>query len=160
MCFHSADEEGCQAPIPSPNEENPTDSTCVIRSDTFLEAALQFCINEARNGTVDIISVGSGSGNIERRIIREYRRHFGKDLRIILVDPNERYEVDFKTVEDHIKQLPHLVGHCVLLIIWPEYSDLFTEDGYDIDAIRTLQPTAVLTLYETTGISDSHNFTR
>jgi len=156
LCFHSADEEGCQAPIPSPNEENPTDSTCVIRSDTFLEAALQFCINEARNGTVDIISVGSGSGGIERRIIREYRRHFGKDLRIILVDPDESCKVDFKTVKDLKAHLPHVMGHCVLVIIWPDADNA----GYDFDAIRTLKPTAVLTLYETTGISDSHNFTR
>ena len=156
--FHSADEGNRQVPIPNLDDDDLYGSTFLIGPETFMAAALQFCKNEAHNGTIDIISVGSGSGNIERRIIREYRRSFGKDLHIILVDPDMNFSADFKTVEDLIKQLPRLIGHCVLLIIWPLHSDAETDDGYDIDAVRRLQPNAVLALYETAGCSGSTNF--
>jgi len=131
---------------------------CALGVDNFLSAAAQFCEDEARDHEIDVISVGSGDGTIERAIIAAYRQRFGKNLCIKLIDPDPAYEsiVDFKTVGHLIKQCPGVVGHCVVLIIWPLPDE--SNDNYDIDALRKLQPLAGLTIYESTGGSGSMDF--
>ena len=107
-----------------------------------------------RSDRIEIIFVGSGDGFVDRRIIEAYRDHFGSTLNITLVDINPKYEVDFRTIDDLIAKRQNVVGNCCLLIIWPDPH----KGGYDIDSVRKLQPQAVLTLYETNGISGSSGF--
>jgi hypothetical protein len=100
-----------------------------------------------------IVSVGSGTGCYEFEMtegIAELR------ARLILVDPSpesfrkhpkstRELKPHFATTTDLIASRPEVVGHCVLLLIWP----LPGEATYDIDAIKALQPLSVLVLYET-----------
>jgi hypothetical protein len=119
-------------------------------SSNFMSYAAYFCKDEGQNGAVEIVSAGSGDGKVERGIIAAYRKHFGEELDITLVDCNPKFEVHFRTVDDLIKKRPNVVGNCVLLIIWPW--------NYDIDAVRQLQPRAALTAYETTGAGGTEEF--
>jgi hypothetical protein len=117
----------------------------------FMSYAAHFCKDEGQNGAFEAISVGSGDGTVDNGIIEAYHDHFGEELEITLVDKNPKYDVHFRTVKDLIKKRPSVVGNCILLIIWPEFDG--KNDGYDIDAVRELQPLAALALYETTGVS-------
>ena len=97
--------------------------------------------------------MGSGEGNIENEIIATYNGLFGEKLHITLVDPNTN-QSDFKTVQNLIEKRSYVVRNCILLIIWP-YGPKDGNDGYDIEAIRKLQPSSVLTMYELTNASGS-----
>lgn len=124
--------------------------------NNFFSYAAYFCAHEAQEGAIEIISVGSGDGSVDRGIREAYRDHFGSTLNITLVDVNPKYKVDFRTVDNLIEKRPTIVGNCCLLIIWPVES--CDNDEYDIDSICKLQPQAVLTLYEISGISGSDPF--
>ena len=122
----------------------------------FMSYAAHFCKYEAQNNA-DIISVGSGNGMVDKEIIATYRKHFGEDIKITLVDPNPDYEVDFRVVDDLIRARPEIVGNCIVLILWPD--PMGENDGYDIDAIRELRPLAALVLYDPTEVSGSDELT-
>lgn len=124
--------------------------------ENFLSYAAHFCRHEGRNGTVEVVSVGSGNGTIEDDIIATYANLFGEQLSITLIDKNPKYRVHFRTVKDLVEERSNTIRNCVLLIIYPELEQ--RNDGYDIQAIRKLQPRAVLTMYETSGISGSCKF--
>lgn len=98
----------------------------------------QFYEDEAAGGEIEIVSIGSGDGTIEKDIMAEYHSRFRKDLpRINLVDPDPKFDgiVDFKTVNHLIEENPNVVGNCVAFMIWPLpvglYADLMAkaEDG-------------------------------
>ena len=132
----------------------------------FMTAAAQFCEDEAAGGgEVDIVSIGSGDGTIEKDIAAEYRSRFGKDMaRIRLVDPDPKFDgiVDFKTVDHLIRESPNMVDNCVAFMIWPlpvshELLGMGASEPYDIEAIRKLQPKAVFIVYECMGGSGSND---
>jgi len=125
--------------------------------DKFMSAALRFCHNEARQGEIEIISIGSGTGVTENEIIKAYRATYKKDIKITLVDINTRYEANYRTVDELIRERPEVIGNCVLLINWPEPQN-GTVNNYDIDAVDDLRPKAVLAVYETMGSSGSLDF--
>ena len=91
-----------------------------------------------------------------------HEKLFGTKLNITLVDNDPKFlnNVDFRTVDDLIESRPTVVGNCVLLLIWPEPES--KENEYDIEAVRKLQPRALLTLYDKypygVGISGSRDF--
>lgn len=118
----------------------------------FMSCAAHFCNDEMQRGATNIISIGCGDGFVDRStsIIKTYHDHFGSELDIILIDPNPKYEVDFRTVEDLIEKRPNIVGKCSLLIIWPEYES--DNDNYDINSIYKLRPRAVLTLMSSASV--------
>ena len=125
--------------------------------DKFMFTALQFCHNEAREGEVEIISIGLGSGVIENEIIKAYRATYKKDIRITLVDRNPLFKADYRTVDELTRKRPEVIGNGVLLINWPEPQG-GTVNNYDIDAVSDLEPKAVLAVYETMGGSGSLKF--
>ncbi len=99
-----------------------------------------------------IVSVGCGNGVYEYEATKhdlELRK------KLILVDPApESYELwpttgvgflkpDYATVADLIKQKPHVVGNCVLLMIWLDIADRF-----DYPSFETLKPLSVICMNE------------
>jgi len=125
----------------------------------YLQTAVRFCKEEARDGRMEIVSVGSGNGRIERAVNAAYRERYpaSSDLNFVLVDPDPQFDgiVDFDYVDDLIEKRPAIVGNCVLFIIWP--MPVGQNDGYDIDSIRKLQPRAVLIVYMTLGSAGSED---
>lgn len=127
--------------------------------ENFLSTAVTFCHDVAREGRMPIVSVGSGDGSIERKIAETYRERYGTNLDIILVDPDPKFEyiVHYRDVDELIEKRPGIIGHCSLLIIWPvQQANNF--DSYDIEAVRTLLPYGLLTVYESNGGSGSQDF--
>lgn len=123
----------------------------------FMSYAAHFCKCEG-GSSVEVISVGSGDGIVDDTIMRTYRCHFAPDeLKITLVDPKWINKANFKTVDDLIEKCPNVVRNCVTLIIWPDPME--KNKGYDIEAIRKLQPRAALALYEPREVSGSMEFT-
>ena len=84
--------------------------------DKFMSTAVQFCENESRKGTVEIVSIGSGQGGIEEDITAAYRDRFGTDLNITFVDPDPSAKRTFRNVDHLIRIRPELVGNCVSLL--------------------------------------------
>lgn len=110
-----------------------------------------------------IISVGSGRGVTESLI-----NTINSDVRVICIDP-----LSFKTQHSESPKLecdesvffvPHyssveeailtedLIGKCVVVSIW----SLPNEYSYDLDAVETLQPVAVMTVDEPSGSAGSN----
>ena len=72
---------------------NVTSPVCyMIGPRKFLSTAVHFCDEETRKGEIDVVSVGSGDGSLEKAIIAAYRQHYGNSskLNVILVDPDPR----------------------------------------------------------------------
>lgn len=98
-----------------------------------------------------IVSVGSGTGCLEYTLKNEYK------FDIICVDPDPEsfstylgsgkgLKPNFDLVSSLIKKDESTVGNCILLIIWPWYTDV--NDDYDYQAIIDLKPNAILIQYE------------
>lgn len=98
-----------------------------------------------------IISVGSGSGALEKHLDSVHHTD------IICVDPLEHVFLEtpakyckkpvYPRVSDLIKDQPHLVGNCSLLLNWS--SPVFSV--YDYDALVALKPRYLLWIGDTTG---------
>src|SRR6185437_11465893 len=98
-----------------------------------------------------IVSIGSGTGRLEYVLKNEYK------FDIICVDPEpesfEKYPADgkclkpdFDLVSDLIKKDPTIVGNCILLMIWPWYTDV--NNDYDYQAMIDLKANAIIIQYE------------
>ena len=110
------------------------------------------------------VSVGSGNGSTEWKIRESIQHAFP----VITIDPNPesyvKYPKDGKFIPPHynyVKDLiaskPGLVNNCILFICWPEYDS----GAYDFDAIESLRPRKVISLYEQYGGAGSdslHHF--
>jgi len=58
-------------------------------------------------------------------------------------------------VQDFIEKRSYVVRNCVLFLIWSCSPILDQNDGYNIEAIRKLQPSSVLTMYGLNDVSGS-----
>lgn len=115
--------------------------------DLCIKQVIQ-CINEHPDKV--LISVGSGNGKFEHKIIDQY-----PNVKIICVDPDpESYSKlpillypEFSTTDDLVQKFPELVGNCLLLLNWCYPND----STYDYDAIMKLKPIAFVSIYESLG---------
>lgn len=130
--------------------------------NNFYSYAAYFCEFDSRNGndTAEIVSVGPGLGLVEKSIIDMHCKLFGTEINITLVNNNPKCDdADFQTVDDLIANRSNIVKNCVLLLIWPKgISSISSPEGEnddDIEAVRKLQPRALLTLYDETSLSIS-----
>lgn len=105
----------------------------------------------------NIISVGSGSGEIENFIEKDL------GIKIICVDPlyskniGSIYhrnkvthivkEPDYDYVETLMLKKPNVISDNILMLMWP----LPNESKYDIEAIYKLKPKAVILYYDISG---------
>ncbi len=119
---------------------------------------LKECCDRIFTDDVEIISVGSGNGKLEK-----YLKNNGY-LNIICIEPEifshnvEKIihnKPDYNIVDEIIIKKPSIVSNCYLMIIWPSGKDK-KDCGYDIDAIKKLKPSRILVLYENTGYSGSN----
>lgn len=114
---------------------------------------------------IPIVSVGSGMGVAEKLIQEKF-----KNRRVICVDPapesfgtypkdlNQCIQPHYATVEDLIAQEPDVVHQCVVILIWPLYTNAFdpkNKPPYDIAALVKLQPLGTFIFYDYTGASGS-----
>jgi len=92
-----------------------------LRVKNSMEAAVRFCKKEARDGQLEIVSVGSRDGSVERMVNAAYRQRYptSSDLNFVLVDPDPRFDglVGFDYMDDLIEKHPTIVGNCVLYVI-------------------------------------------
>lgn len=106
-------------------------------------------IRSQTTGSGPVISVGSGAAQLEASLDLP-----GRSMICIDPDPSEYQHLtpaiqpSWSTVESMLESEPTPVG-CTLLLIWPSFS------GYDIEAIRRLQPAEVFILYEVNGCAGS-----
>jgi len=107
---------------------------------------------------IPIISVGSGSGCVERRLNIELKTD------IICVDPlietfiltpkKFSLEPKYSYVKDLIKDNPTVVGNCILFLNWSTPN----ESDYDYDALELLKSKHVLWVGDTSGTSAGYKF--
>jgi hypothetical protein len=124
----------------------------------YLEAAV-------RTTSVNtIVSVGSGSGELEHTL----RRHFIKlklsHIKWFLVEPNPPTSVesgclapDYSTVPQLLLKNAKISKNCIVLLPWTFPNNM----AYDIESIRLLEPKAIVVVYETIGAAGSdqlHHF--
>lgn len=102
-----------------------------------------------------IISVGSGRGKEEERLVNELGDYGVNGDDVICVDPDPQSFVPageskdivkppkYATIEDLLKdpEDQKLVQNCILLLDW-------TYDSYDYDALKMIQPLVVVVRYE------------
>lgn len=102
------------------------------------------------NETTDpIVSIGSGNGHVERHM----EIVFGKP--ICCVDPNQipnqnqdLYKTsEYLNVHDLLNVMPNLKNNSTLFINWSTPND----STYDFEAIKAVNPTNVLVVFESTG---------
>jgi len=102
--------------------------------------------------TIDkIISVGSGTGYLEKFIEMAFRQK----LQMICIDPDPtqfssepiKREPDYPTVDEFLETRPVAPWNSIVLLNWPETRETHGA-GYDVDAIRKLNPLAVIIIYE------------
>jgi hypothetical protein len=107
-----------------------------------------------------IISVGSGSGYLESNMESILKRE-KIDMTMICIDPKpDSYNPtdphsksrvirppDYPTIDDYLATKPPRVSQSLLFLNWPEVRKDHGA-GYDIDAIKKLNPDAVLLLIE------------
>lgn len=131
---------------------------------------------EASNDTNMIVSVGSGTGIIEKYIEDRI------DKNILCIDPNPESSVgmkyhgdtmkkivkgpDYSCLHDFQKKNPN-IEKITLILIWTLPTDPFESifeskesNDYDIEAIYKLNPENIVLLYDVTGISGSWYFHR
>lgn len=102
--------------------------------------------------TIDkIISVGSGTGYLEKLIEIAFRQK----LQMICIDPDPtqfssepiKRGPDYPTVDVFLRTRPVAPWNSIVLLNWPETRETHGA-GYDVDAIRKLNPLAVIIIYE------------
>ena len=99
-------------------------------------------------GNLKVVSVGSGSGYVEKRIENKFNKS------IICVDPKKVSTDDellkcsqYNTVVDLLLDKIDLNSNCVLFLNWPTPC----ESTYDYEAIKLLNPNHVIIIFESTG---------
>lgn len=121
---------------------------------------LSKCMSNLPNH-LKIVSVGCGHGYFEMAFLKQY-----PSFQIIAVDPNpdsfnkdkvgyNRLPIDFKSVDDLIQSKPELISNCVLFLGWPSPNSNST---YDYDAIKSLNPKYIVSIYECVGASGGSKF--
>lgn len=106
-------------------------------------------VDYAKQLKYQIISVGSGTGRIEKMLMDNGVSD------IICVDPDPQsfdnteivIKPHYSTVNQLIIKHPELVGNCSLMLIWSTP----VESTYDYDAIVKLQPNDIFIQYESIG---------
>ena len=115
-----------------------------------LEILGDFHRDFSKNG-LPLISVGSGSGYIEKLLANVYQTP------LICVDPVAPTICAQKPEYAYVSHLcmgrPAYIGACNVFINWPFPTAL--NSGYDMEAIETLQPDNILLIISTCGLSGS-----
>jgi hypothetical protein len=106
-----------------------------------------------------IISVGSGNGVVEKFI-----KDNNPNIKIICIDPNpnqfipvknnEFIKPEFDTIENLLKEQPSIIENCILFLNWPSPND----STYDIEAVRSLQPSDIITIVDKSGTAGGEEF--
>ena len=122
-----------------------------------LEKYRKYFISTARENGLTIYSVGSGSATIEARCEIE-------GARIVCVDPDpssycgpdERVMIQplYSSAKDAATDRPDTVGDCALMLIRASPD----RASYDYNALETLRPKLVLSVYCVDGTDGSMNF--
>ena len=128
--------------------ENASNGAKYIGPEGILNAFLSILKHVKKD--YPLVSVGSGSANIEKYLIDKC-----KISEIICVDPKPKsfsrgetlIEPSYGYVEELIKEKPEIVGNCILILIWADYG----YSTYDYEAIHLLNPVAIFTIVELTG---------
>lgn len=120
------------------------DSTVAVVCESILRIRRRFPAIDK------IISVGSGTGYLERRI----DERVSPTLRMICIDPSPtqfinatvQRQPDFPTVDAFLKTDPDSPWNSILLLNWPDNRPDHGA-GYDVDAIRKLNPLSIIIIY-------------
>jgi len=106
-----------------------------------------------------IISVGSGDGLFETALEEKSK----SVENIILVDPNPSQfsgiegHTDFSTAQEYVANTSEDPDNCVMLINWP-YPDGEKNTGWDLQAIKDVNPKYIITIVDSTGGAGSNQF--
>lgn len=110
--------------------------------------------------TLDLVSVGSGMGKVERviEILHSYyeQKNSGHKTNVICIDPEPMsfssgkrnqpfHPADFSTVSDMVSKLGYDALNQILFLNWCP----FGESTFDYDAIIALEPTVIVSIFET-----------
>lgn len=120
--------------------------------DRFYKSHGLHCSHGSRDshgshGSLPIVSIGSGNGYIEY-----YSGYRHPEQKWICCDPNPSSwtpghvykKPEFPTAQHLLEARPELENNCILFINWAFPND----SSYDYDAITTLKPRRILSIYE------------
>jgi hypothetical protein len=142
--------------IDSPNNRNGSEWNEKIPFNAVKECCDRIFTFIKGTESPDIVSVGSGNGKLEKYLIENGYPN------IICIDPKVfshniekvlHIKPEYDNVDEIISKRPEIVGDCFLMIIYPSHKES-PDCGYDIEAIRKLNPRRILVLYD--SYSGSH----
>lgn len=128
------------------------------------EDKIRITIFEASESAQFLVSVGSGNGEIEYRLVEQFP---SLQKKIICVDPTPEsfrpylksgkcLKPDYPFVKDLVAAKPEVVDNCVLILIWPSPNHLGGD--YDFHAIQDLKPKGIVVMFESTNTSGGDKF--
>jgi hypothetical protein len=145
--------------IDSPNNYNGSEWNEKIPFNAVKECCDRiFTLTTEEEKIPPIISVGSGNGKLEKYLIEnDYPNIICIDPKVFShnVDKILHIKPEYDNVDEIIVKKPEVVGNCFLMIIYPSQEGT-PDSGYDIEAIRKLNPRRILVLYENIGYSGSY----
>lgn len=116
-----------------------------------------------------IISVGSGTGEYEKKIADAVFDPHSYHPDLICVDPlHDDYSSSemvikphFSNVDEMLETHPNVIQNCILMLFWPYDQGHMNcispgKTPYDIDAISKLKPRSIVILYEEYGAAGSN----
>jgi len=106
-----------------------------------------------------IIALGAGDGLFETALEEKCK----SVENIILIDPNPSQfsgiagRADFSTAQEYVANTSGEAYNCVMLINWP-YPDGENNNGWDLQAIKDVNPKYIITIVDSTGGAGSKQF--